>query len=199
MKLYDAAVSGNCHKVRMFLSMLTLDHEVVPVSLPDMEQKTPEHMARNPIGSVPVLEDGAATIYDSQAILVYLARAHGNDDWLPTDAVGQAKVQQWLSFAVNELWNGPALARAKLLFGRDIDLPRAQAMAKISLGIMDRRLGDSDWLALDQPTIADIACYPYSALAEEGEISLAPYDALRAWFKRMEGLPGYVTMPGLGG
>ncbi len=199
MLLYDAAASGNCHKVRLLLSMLGISHEIKPVNLPEMEQKSPEHLAMNPLGTVPVLQDGEVTIYDSQAILVYLARKHGGEDWLPTDAVGAAKVQQWLSFAVNELWNGPALARAKLRFGRDVDLPRAQAAAANALSVMDVRLAQHDWLALDRPTIADIACYPYSALAAEGEISLAPYPALGAWFKRVEALPGYIGMPGLGG
>ncbi len=199
MKLYDAALSGNCHKVRLLLSMLDLAHEVVPVSLPDMEHKTPAHLARNPLGTVPVLEDGSTVIYDSQAILVYLARKYGGEDWLPTDATGLATVTQWLSFATNEIWNGPALARAVLLFNRDIDLAQAQASARNTFKFMDGYLDKHDWLALDRPTIADIACYPYSALAEAGEISLAPYDALNAWFKRIEALPGYVSMPGLGG
>jgi glutathione S-transferase len=162
-----------------------------------MAQKTPDHMARNPLGLVPVIEDGDVTIYDSQAILVYLASKHGGENWLPGDPVGRAMVQQWLSFAVNELWHGPALARAKLLFGRDIDLGRAQASAEMSLSIMNQHLGRNDRLALGRPTIADIACYPYSALAEDGEISLAPYDALAAWFARIKALPGFVTMPGL--
>ena len=198
MKLYDAPVSGNCHKIRMLLSMLELEHEIVPISLPDLEQKTPAHLARNPRGTVPVLDDGGTVIYDSQAILVYLAEKNGSDSWLPTDPVGRALVQQWLSFAVNELWNGPAIARAKLRFNRDVDLPRAQALAATVLSVMDARLADHEWLAIDRPTIADLACYPYSALSEEGEISLAPYPALRAWFKRVEALPGYVGMPGLG-
>ena len=197
MKLYDAAASGNCHKVRMLLSILGIAHEVIPINLPGMEQKTSAHMARNPLGTVPVLEDGDVTICDSQAILVYLASKHGGEAWLPRDPVGQAKVQQWLSFAVNELWNGPALARANLLFGRDIDLARAQAAANISLAVMDQHLEANDWLALGRPTIADIACYPYSALAEEGEISLAPFAALAAWFERIKALEGYVSMAGL--
>jgi glutathione S-transferase len=197
MKLYDAAVSGNCHKVRMLLSMLGIEHEVVAVSLPEKEQKTPEHIARNPLGTVPVLQDGDVTIYDSQAILVYLAGKHGGESWLPGDAAGQASVQQWLSFAVNELWNGPAIARAKLRFNRDVDLPRAQTLAAEALTILDGRLAQRDWLALDRPTIADIACYPYAALAEEGEISLTPYKAVDAWFKRIKALSGYVGMPGL--
>ena len=199
MKLYDAALSGNCHKVRLLLSMLKLEHEVVAMSLPGLDHKTPEHLARNPLGTLPVLEDGDITIYDSQAILVYLARKHGGEDWLPGDAAGQALVQQWLSYAVNEIWNGPALARAFLLFNRDVDLARCQAAGQSALAHLDARLSAHDWLALDRPTIADIACYPYSALAEAGEISLAPYQALNAWFKRIEALPGYVSMPGLGG
>ena len=197
MKLYDAAASGNCHKVRMLLSILGIAHEVIPINLPGMEQKTSAHMARNPLGTVPVLEDGDVTICDSQAILVYLASKHGGEAWLPRDPVGQAKVQQWLSFAVNELWNGPALARANLLFGRDIDLARAQAAANISLAVMDQHLETNVWLALGRPTIADIACYPYSALAEEGEISLVPFAALAAWFERIKALEGYVSMAGL--
>jgi len=197
MKLYDAAASGNCHKVRMLLSILGIAHEVIPINLLGMEQKTSAHMARNPLGTVPVLEDGDVTIYDSQAILVYLASKHGGETWLPRDPVGQAKVQQWLSFAVNELWNGPALARANLLFGRDIDLARAQAAANISLAVMDQHLEANDWLALGRPTIADIACYPYSALAEEGEMSLVPFAALAAWFERIKALEGYVSMAGL--
>ena len=197
MKLYDAAASGNCHKVRMLLSILGIGHEVIPINLLGMEQKTSAHMARNPLGTVPVLEDGDVTICDSQAILVYLASKHGGEAWLPRDPVGQAKVQQWLSFAVNELWNGPALARANLLFGRDIDLARAQAAANISLAVMDQHLEANDWLALGRPTIADIACYPYSALAEEGEMSLVPFAALAAWFERIKALEGYVSMAGL--
>ena len=80
MKLYDAAASGNCHKVRLLLSMLDIAHEVISVSLPNMAQKTPDHMARNPLGLVPVIEDGDVTIYDSQAILVYLASKHGGEN-----------------------------------------------------------------------------------------------------------------------
>jgi glutathione S-transferase len=144
MKLYDAALSGNCHKVRMLLSMLEVAHEVVPISLPDLDHKTPEHLARNPLGTVPVIEDGDVVIYDSQAILVYLARKFGGDDWLPSDAAGEALVQQWLSFAVNEIWNGPALARAFLLFNRDVDLARCQATAQGALAHLDARLSDHD-------------------------------------------------------
>lgn len=196
MKLYDAELSGNCHKVRMLLSILELKYEIIPINLLELEQKAPAHIARNPLGTVPVLEDGDNIIYDSQAILIYLARKHG-EKWLPTNPGDLAKIAQWLSFATNEIWNGPALARAVLLFKRDVDLAQAQSLARQTLTAMDTWLDKHDWLALGRPTIADIACYPYSALAEAGEISLSPYDGIKAWFKRIEGLPGYIKMPGL--
>ncbi len=92
---------------------------------------------------------------------------------------------------------GPGGARLAVRFNVSIDLPGAKAIAHKILGIMDTELTDRDWLELDRPTIADIACYPYVALAPEGEVSLAPYRAVRAWIRRVEGLPGYIRMPGL--
>lgn len=198
MRLYDNAVSGNCYKVRLLLSLLGLDYDAVPVDLAAGEQKTPAHLGRNPLGKVPVLENGGLVVYDSQAILVYLARRYGGDDWLPADAAGLAEVSQWLSFAANEMWHGPAIARAILRFGRDADMDVAQAAAEKALALLDGRLAAHDWLALDRPTIADVACYPYAALAGEGDVALAPYAALGAWFARLQALPGYVAMEGLG-
>lgn len=199
MKLYNMPMSGNCYKVRLLLSMLDIEHEVVPIDLASGENRKPAYLAVNPLGRLPALEDDGVVIRDSQAILIYLARKAGAEDWYPSDAAGQAEVAQWLMFAVNEVWVGPALSRAALRFGRDVDLPRAQAQARDTLAFLDKHLRENDWLALGRPTIGDIACYPYSALAGEGEIDLAPYSALNAWFKRIEALPGYVTMPGLGG
>lgn len=197
MKLHDAPASGNCHKARMMLSVLGLDYQTVAVNLPAGEQKTPEFLALNPLGKVPVLVDGGTVIRDSQAILVYLAGKYGDSDWWPADARGQGEIMQWLSFAANEMWHGPAIARAIIVFKRQGDLARAQDLAGHALAILDARLGDSDWLALDRPTIADIACYPYAGLAAEGDVALDPYPALRAWFGRVEALSGYVAMKGL--
>jgi glutathione S-transferase len=199
MKLYNAAVSGNCHKVRMLLSMLDLPYEVLNVDLAAGENRQPQFLAINPLGRLPVLDDDGLLVRDSQAILIYLARKTGAEDWYPSDAAGQAEVAQWLMYAVHEVWVGPALARAALRFGRDVDLPRAQASAGDTLAFLERHLQDNEWLALGRPTIGDIACYPYCALAGEGEIDLAPYAALQAWFNRIQALPNYVSMPGLGG
>lgn len=199
MKLYDAVLSGNCHKVRLMLSMLGRDYETVPVDLTKREQKTPEFLALNPLGKVPVLDDGGVVIRDSQAILVYLAGTYGDTTWWPADARGQGEIVQWLAFAANEMWLGPAVARAIIKFKRDGDLATAQGHARDALSILEGRLKDHDWLALGRPTIADLACYPYAGLVWEGGVALDPYPALKAWFKRIEALPGYVAMEGLGG
>lgn len=165
MKLYDAAPSGNCHKVRMMLSLLGLDYETVPIALPNQEQKSADHLARHPLGKVPALEDGDVTVWDSQAILVYLARKYdASNVWLPTDPVGQAHVTQWLSFAAKEMWDGPAVARAIPKFNRPGDHAGAQALARDAFQVIDDRLNGCDWLVGDGPTIADVAVYPYVGL-----------------------------------
>jgi glutathione S-transferase len=108
-----------------------------------------------------------------------------------------ARVVQWLFTAANEIQHGPGAARLAVRFNVSIDLRSAQAIAHKILGIMESELTGRDWLELDRPTIADLACYPYLALAPEGGVSLAPYPAVRAWIRRVEVLPGYIGMPGL--
>ena len=171
----------NGRKVSIMLEEQGLDYNVHEVNIGKGEQHDPEFLKVSPNNKIPGIVDSdgpggeALNLFETGAILVYLAGNHGGESWLPTDPASQAAVQQWLSFAVNELWNGPAIARAKLRFNRDVDLPRAQALAADALTILDGRLAHRDWLALDRPTITDIACYPYSALAKEGGIPLEPY------------------------
>ena len=196
LKLYDAELSGNAYKVRLLLSLLGLPHELAPVDLRAGQQKSPEYLKLNPLGQVPCLVDGDVVIRDSQAILVYLAAKYGGEQWLPRDPVGLAVVHQWLSNAANEVARGPALARACKKFGRT-GYDFARSVADAFLPQLEAHLQRNEWLALGRPTIADIACYPYVGLAPEGDISLAPYPALRAWCARVEKLPGYKPMPGL--
>ena len=97
----------------MMLSFLGLDYEKTPIALPNQEQKSSEDLARHPLGKVPALEDGEVTVWDSQAILVYLSRQYDSSNtWLPADPVGQANVTQWLSFAAKEMWDGRLLQAA---------------------------------------------------------------------------------------
>ena len=161
------------------------------------EQKQPWFLKINPRGQIPALEVDGKYIWDSTAILIYLARRYGGETWLPLDAEGMAEVAQWLALAQNEILYGLARARAILLFGRKADLNEAQAAGRNALQVLEQHLQNHGWLALGRPTIADIACYPYVALAELGNITLDPYPAVLSWMKRIQSLPGFVGMPGL--
>ncbi len=197
MILYDTGVSGNCYKIRLMLSLLGLDYENVPINLVALEHKAPEFLAMNPLGKVPVLDDDGLILRDSQAILVYLATKTNSTNWWPADGTEQADVVQWLSFAANEMFNGCAITRAILKFNRPLELEAPQKLARAALDVLEGHLTTHDWLALNRSTIADIAVYPYAGLIWEGNISLAPYEAIRRWFSRIESLPGYTPMEGL--
>jgi len=194
LKLYDLERSGNCYKVRLLLSMLGLDYERIPTDSTTGETLTAAFKRLNPRGQIPVLVDGETVIWDSMAILVYLARRFGDERWLPGDALGEARVMQWLAVSENELLYGLARARSTLLFNRPFDLAQCHRDARPGLEAMEARLGLAPWLAAAHPSIADVACYPYVALAEEGRFSLEPYAAVRAWLQRFEGLAGWQAM-----
>ena len=196
MRLFRHALSGHAHRVELMLSLLDLPCEKVDVDLVHGAHKAPEFMARNnPFGQVPVIEDGDFEIADSNAILVYLAtRYDPAGRWLPRDAEGAARVQQWLSVAAGQLAYGPSLARAGKLFGARCDLDRAQAISRQLFEVLDRELAARPYLASDAATIADVALYAYTALAPEGGVGLEPYPHVRAWLARIEALPGFVRM-----
>lgn len=193
--LYDMPISGNCYKIRLLLSFLQLPYQRISIDLKARQQKTPEFLAINTFGQVPVLVDGDIIIRDSHAILVYLARAYGGQQWLPEDAQGLALVTQWLSNSANEISNGLAAARAYHLLNRtEIDIERAQARAINILTLLNQHLLQRKWLELERPTIADIACYPYISVAHEGQIDLIHFPNILAWLERVKQLPNYVAM-----
>jgi glutathione S-transferase len=195
--LYEFAASGNCHKVRLLLSLLDLPYERVLVRGSEREHQSPAFLARNPFGQVPVLVDDSVVLRDSQAILLYLVLTYGNGRWLPASAAGQAQVAVWLSTAANEVAHGPALLRAHYRFGRPIDLAGAEAGTTRLLAILEAHLAAHDWLVGDGPSIADLAIYPYLALAPDARIDLTPYPAVRRWLAAVRDQPGYVGMPGM--
>lgn len=200
MILYDLELSGNCYKVRLFLSLLGQPHQRVAVDFMGGEHKASPLLDKNPFGELPVLEHGEHQFRDSQAILVYLARHYGGDKWLPTtDASEMAEVMQWLMVAENEIARGPGDARLHDLLGYDIDVATARQRAARILNIIEGHLEDRDWLTLGRATIADIACFPYIALGHQGGVGLAAYPAIRAWLGRIAALPGFIDMPGLQG
>lgn len=196
IRVYDFPLSGHAHRVRLFLSLLRLDFEIVPVDLPNRAQKRPDFLALNPRGQVPVIVDGENVIHDSNAILTYLAHRYDPaGSWLPRDPMGAARVQQWLTSAADRLAQGPAAARIGKLFQRETDFDKAYAIAAGLLGEMEAHLARQAFLAAGHPTIADIALYSYVAHAPEGGCALDPYPQVRAWLARIEALPGFVAMP----
>lgn len=196
IKLYDATISGNCYKIKVLLSFLKVEHEIINVDLFKRQQKSAEFIALNEFGQVPVLVDGNETIRDSQAILFYLASKYDDGTWLPKDSVGQAKIIQWLSISANEIFNSFAMARVFYLLNRaEIDVERATARGYVLLKTLDLHLATRQWLEFERPTIADIACFPYVAMASEGKISLENYPHVNAWLDRFKQLPRYVELP----
>lgn len=197
LELYEFTLSGNCHKVRLMISLLGLSYNSITVNGSFREHKSSEFLSMNPFGQVPVLKDGDIVIRDSQAILMYLAQQYGGGQWCPRDAVTMAHIVAWLATAANEMARGPNALRLHHKFGRDINLDDAQQIANTLLNIMNERLEHHEWIATDAPSIADVALYPYIALAPEGKVDLSPYPSVLAWMHRMQALPGYVGMPGM--
>ena len=194
IKLYRMALSGHCHRVELFLSLLGLPHQLIEVDLRARAHKAPEFIARNPFGQVPVIEDGEVTLADSNAILVYLEARYAPGQWLPREAIAAARVQRWLSVAAGPLAFGAAAARVIQLFERPDDPTEAIGRAHSLFEVMERELPTRAFLAGDKPTLADIANYSYAARAPEGKVSLEPYPKLRAWLARVEALPGFIPM-----
>ncbi|WP_019868200.1 glutathione S-transferase family protein [Methylovulum miyakonense] len=197
IKLYEFAVSGNAHKVRLMLSLLGLAYEGIAVDGLNKQHKTAEFLAMNPFGQVPVLIDGEFTLRDSNAILVYLARQYGDAHWLPNEPKALAQVMAWLATSANELAWGPSRLRVHYKFGREINVEESEQITANLLAILERQLTHNDWLALDHITIADIAIYPYIALAPEANIDLTDYPTIIAWLRRIQALPNYVGMAGM--
>ena len=201
MKLYDLERSGNCYKIRLLLAFLGQAYERVPVVLDQGAHRTAEFLRLNPRGQVPVLvTDDATAIWDSTAILVYLARRFGKEQWLPGDPLGMARVMQWLALEQNEGRYGTARTRVialgiKSTLGQTGSLDESRRLAEIAFATLEERLTNHSWLAADHPTIADIACYPYTTLYPESGFSLDAYPAIRAWFARLEARPGYIPVP----
>lgn len=194
IRLHRHPLSGHCHRVELFLSLLGLPVELIDVDLAAGAHKAPAFLAMNPFGQVPVIEDGEVTIADSNAILVYLAIKYAEERWLPRDPERAAGVQRWLSVAAGPLAFGPAAARLVTIFKGPFRADEVIARAHALFAVMELQLQQSAFLAGDLPTIADVANYAYTAHAPEGNVSLAAYPHLRAWQERVEDLPRFVPM-----
>lgn len=192
MKLYFHPISGHAHRARLFLSLIGADVEIVDVDLAKGEHKSPEYLAKNRFGQVPLLEDEGEFISDSNAIMVYAAKKFGRTDWLPADPIGGARVQRWLSVAAGQIAFGPGAARLVTIFNAGFNPDEVIARAHAILTLIEAELQGRDWIAADSPTIADLALYSYIARAPEGNVDLSSYTNVNNWLARIEALPGFV-------
>lgn len=194
MILHGTELSGHAHRVELLLRLLGLPYRYVVAAA--AERATPEFFALNPLRQIPVLQDGAVTLADSNAILVYLAKRYAPDSqWLPEDPVGAAQVQRWLSVAAGEVRFGPATARMVTLWNFPGDLVRARQIAAVLLRFMNEHLSTRRFLAAEHATIADLACYSYIRRAPEGGIPIAEYSSVLGWLQRVEALPNFKPIP----
>lgn len=199
LKLYDREMSGNAYKVRLLLAFLDLPYERIPVTMKEgRNQVESDYFQLNPRGQIPTLLDGEASLWGSTAILTYLALRYDPDArWLPREPLACAQVMQWLELAQNEVQTGLARARAIVKLGLPGDLATAQPLAKRALKVLESRLAGETWLAGGRPSIGDVACFPYVALAGEGKVDIAPYPGVCRWVEAMHGLDRFVGMPGI--
>jgi len=195
LTLYGTERSGHAHRVVLLLRMLEIPYRFV--NTPVEARRSADFLRLNPLGQIPVLEDGHTVICDSNAILVYLAKRYApGSPWLPEEPLAAAGVQRWLSIAAGEIKYGPALARVIVQWSDPSDRDCALQITNRVFRFMEAHLGERAYLAADHATIADLACYSYTAHAPEGGVSLQPYPALRNWLSRIEALPRFVPMPG---
>jgi glutathione S-transferase len=196
MKLYDHPASGNCMKARMALRALEIPYEAVEIDLFRRETRTPEHLARNPDGRVPVLElDTGETIPESGAILLYLAEG---TPLLPGGRLERARVHQWMFFEQNQIESQLGTARFLVLSGvgeRFPELTQALiARGRAGLGSLARGLGDGrPFVAGERFTVADIALYAYVHCASDVGVDPRKRAEIAGWLDRVEATERFVN------
>ncbi|MFD2179230.1 glutathione S-transferase family protein [Veronia pacifica] len=197
MIVYGDLQSGNCLKVKHILSFLGIEHQWIHVNILENETKTPEFLSINPNGKIPavVLDDGRV-LCESNAILGYFAEG---TDFLPTDRFQKAKVYEWLFF--EQYSHEPYVAVARFI-QKYLSMPESrveefnslQAGGNRALALMESQLATSAFLVGEQPSIADIALYAYTHVADEGGFNLSDYPNIQQWIRRIAAIDGYVGM-----
>lgn len=192
MILYDYVLSASCYKVRLMAALIGQPLQLHAVNFhPAREHKSPEMLALNPSGTLPILKDGDLILTDTPDMLRHLTKNapewHTDNTWFPmagtlNDTLGAARLHDILSY--------PA----------DIDQARAdgiKALRHLEHHLSHQRFDGHIFLAGPRPTLADIACFPNTALAPDGGVPLDPYPSIRLWLRAMRSLPGFIEMPGI--
>ena len=197
MKVYGDIQSGNCYKVKLLLAFLGIEHEWFHVNILKGDTKTAEFLSINPNGKIPavVLDDGRC-LSESNAILGYFADGTA---LIPSDKYEKAKMYEWLFF--EQYSHEPFIAVARFIQkyqgmpeSRLEEYHALQPGGNKALSMMESRLAQMDYLVGKQLTIADIALYAYTHVADEGGFNLSHYPNIQAWCKRLQEQTGYVGM-----
>jgi GST-like protein len=192
IELYTAT-TPNGRKVSIALEELGLAYTTHALNLKAMEQKAPEFLAINPNGRIPALVDDGFAVFESGAILLYLAEKTGQ--LLPADTQGRSRVIQWLMWQMGGL--GPMQGQANVFFRYFPEklqpaIDRYQNEVRRLFGVMDAQLATADYLA-GAYSIADIACYPWIAQADWSGVPLDPYPHLARWFATVGARPAVIA------
>lgn len=197
LTLYSTQSSGNSYKVRLMLAKLGRPFRLVEVDIFAGEHRTPEFLAMNLEGRVPLLDVDGRFLAESNAILFHLAEG---TPLLPADAFARAEVLRWMFFEQNSHEPGIATARfwlRQVRGGRELrahDVDRWMEEGYAALKVMERHLAARHYFVGDALTIADIALFAHTHVAEEGDFSLAAFPAVRGWLARVAAEPGHVDI-----
>jgi glutathione S-transferase len=197
MTLYDYLDSGNGYKVRLLLAQLRQRYRFVELDIMAGASRTAEFLAKNPNGRIPTLElDDGTCLAESNAILWYLAR---DSSFLPPTHLAQTQVLQWMFF--EQYSHEPYVASPRFILKhlppdspRRSELPDRLMRGRAALGVMETHLCRHKFFVGDRYSIADIALYAYTHVAEEGQLELGPFLAVRAWLGRIASQPDYVAI-----
>jgi glutathione S-transferase len=199
MKLYFHPMSGNSRRALLVATHLDVPLERVVVDLTKGEQRGAPHLRRNPNGRVPVLEDDGLLLWESRAIMQYLAEKTPGQTLLPTDARGRAEVNRWLFWCAAHMAPANAILVmenfVKALTGRGpadrAEVARGEALFAQSAPVLDAHLADRAWVALDRLTLADFSLAAGFALAGPGRLPMGDYANIRAWLGRVQELEAW--------
>jgi len=197
-KVYGMSSSGNCHKVKLLLEQLRQPYDWQEVDIMHGASRTPAYLAMNPNGRVPLLQVGPDTwLPESDAILYYLA---DGTPFFPADRLQRAQVMQWMFF--EQYSHEPYVAVARFIchylppeHERRAELPRLRERGHQALKVMEQHLRQRTFFVGERYSIADIALFAYTHVADAGGIALEPYPAVQRWLDRVRSQPGYVAMP----
>jgi glutathione S-transferase len=198
IRLYDYLISGNGYKVRLLLAQLGISFERVELNITKGETRTPEFLRKFPNGRIPAVElDDGKLLFESNAIILYFA---DGTPFIPADRFQRAQIFQWLFF--EQYSHEPYIASVRyLVMHPEVSDPRRSIVDTLmrprgydALGVMEGHLKSREWFVGERYSVADIALYAYTHVADEGGFDLARYPAILAWLERVKSQPRHIPI-----